>query len=244
MTHDNEISPGVRIAGLGLWIEKEKALVISDLHLGYEEMLNKQGVMMPRFNFEKIKKTLKQMFRPLGKVEKAIINGDLKHEFGTISDQEWAEVIEMLRFIGRNCGGIVLVKGNHDTILGPIAKWHGLEITDEYYIESEKTLIVHGDKLPEGKNFGKAGRIIIGNEHPAVLLTQGARGEKFKCFLKGEFEGKELIVLPSMNFCAEGTDVLNEGPISPVLKKVNLEEFEAWLVEEKPYYFGKLRGLD
>ena len=33
------------------------------------------------------------------KPEQVIINGDLKHEFGTISDQEWRDVLKIFDLI-------------------------------------------------------------------------------------------------------------------------------------------------
>jgi len=39
-----------------------------------------------------------------------------------------------------------------------------------------------------------------------------------------------------------GSDVLSEKTLSPFLKQP-LEKFECWLVEDKPYYFGRLGEL-
>ena len=89
-----QILPRAKIVDLALHLEEENYLVIADLHLGYEEMLNKQGVLMPRINFRDIKERLeRRVFSKLKKLDKIIINGDLKHEFGTISEQEWSEVL-------------------------------------------------------------------------------------------------------------------------------------------------------
>jgi len=35
------ILPGIKIIDLALYLEKQKTVIIGDLHLGYEEMLNK-----------------------------------------------------------------------------------------------------------------------------------------------------------------------------------------------------------
>ncbi len=239
---NNKISSGVKAVGLGLFFEKESVLAIADFQLGYEEHLHKKGFLIPRFNFKKIKQMLKKMFQKTGKLKKIIINGDLKHEFGSVSEQEWKEVIEILRFIQKNCEKIVLVKGNHDNFLKPVAKWENLKIVDEFFLG--KILFVHGHKIPKKSLLKKSETIVIAHEHPAIVLSEGIKSEKFKCFLKGKFKEKELIVLPSMNFVAEGTDVLNDRLLSPFLKQAELKEFEAWLFEEKPYYFGKLKQIE
>src|SRR3990167_1373230 len=134
-----ELSKGIRAIDLALYIEKEKLLAITDLQLGYEGMLNAQGVMVPRFNLEKIKERLEEKIFPrAGKIVKILINGDLKHEFGTISEQEGAEVREIIEFLKQRCKEIILVKGNHDAILEPIVRTKGLQLLEEYFIPAQK----------------------------------------------------------------------------------------------------------
>jgi len=225
-----------------LFFPKQKILVLTDLHLGYEEALLKQGTFLPRFNFEDSVKKLIKIFETTGKLDKIIILGDLKHEFGVISQQEWNEVIKMLSFFSENCKEIILLKGNHDNILGPIARWKNLTVQDSFFLEKEKILFLHGDKIPVNKEFKKAETIVIGHEHPAVTLTEGVKREKFKCFLKGKYGKKTLIVLPSFNITTEGTNLLKEKLLSPFLKQ-NLDNFEVWVVADKTYFFGKLKEL-
>ncbi|MEM0360673.1 MAG: metallophosphoesterase [Candidatus Diapherotrites archaeon] len=237
-----EIFGGAKPVGLGLFFEREGILAIADLHLGYEEMLNSQGIFLPRTNFEKVKETLEGMFKELPELNMIVILGDLKHEFGFISRQEWREVIEMLQFLQGKAKKIALLKGNHDKILGPLVKWERLKIREELYITSAGVLFLHGDKLSHSAEFKKAKTIIIGHEHPAIALRDGVKSEMFKCFLKGKFKEKKLIVLPSLDMISIGTNILREKPLSPFLQG-NLSDFECWLVEDKAYYFGKLKEL-
>ena len=230
-----EISKGIGAIGLSLFFRKRRILAIADLHLGYEEMLNRQGVMMPRFNFKEIKARLKKILANTGKLEKIIILGDLKHEFGTISEQEWRNTLKFLDLLAKYCDEIILVKGNHDTILGPIARKRNVKVLDYVVIEpatdksnngknslkkSSKTLIAHGDKIPK-EALKDVSTIIIGHEHPAVSLREGSRAEKFKCFLKGKWNGKGIIVMPSFNMAVEGSDVLKEELLSPFLSDIS-----------------------
>ena len=85
--------------------------------------------------------------------------------------------------------------------------------------------------------------IIIGHEHPAVSLYQWPRVEKYKAFLVGEWKKKRLIVLPSFNLATEGTDILKEHLLSPFLERKNIPTFEAYIIADKPYYFGKLKNV-
>ena len=230
-----EISPGIEIVDTALWIRKEKILIINDLHLGYEETLHRKGVLVPKFQLEDI---LDRLHRILQKVHprKIIINGDLKHEFGTVLRQEWREVLKFLDEIISQKIAVVIIRGNHDPLLKPIAEKRGITIVKEYYIGD--TVIVHGDAAI----VAKAKRIIIGHEHPALTIREKSKREKYKCFLKGKWKGKELMTVPSFNPLLEGTDILKEELLSPFLK--NIAQFEVYIVSQgEVFYFGKVKGI-
>jgi uncharacterized protein len=227
---------GVFARGHGIYLNKEKILVISDLHIGYEEELNRKGVLVPRVQFTEYIDILLGIIDGII-VETIVINGDLKHEFGSISETEWRYVLRLLDFLSKKCKRIILIKGNHDTILGPIAKKRNVEILDEIMIGN--VLITHGDKIKQTK----AKTIIIGHEHPAVSIKQDGRVEKFKCFLVGKWKSKNLIVLPSMNPLLEGTDVLDGELLSPYISESNLKNFLVYVIADKVYDFGKLSYL-
>ena len=236
------MEPNLKIVDLGLLLKQEKILVFADFHIGYEEALNKQGILVPRFQFKDVIKRLGKIFSELKKIKlkKIIINGDLKHEFGRISEQEWRETLRLLDFLTKFCDEIILVKGNHDTIIGPIAKKKKVSIVDYYF--AGDVLIIHGHKIPEKELLKKAKTIVIGHEHPAVSLREDVRIEKFKCFLKGKYERKKLIVMPSFCLATEGTDILKEKLISPFLDQ-DLRNFQVFIVADKVYNFGKLKNL-
>ncbi|MDO8647492.1 MAG: metallophosphoesterase [Candidatus Diapherotrites archaeon] len=248
--NSKKILPNAEILDLALWLPKLKLLAIADLHLGMEFEFQKKGVLLPNFNFKETIERTNAIFAEIERkrkqrLETIVICGDLKHEFGTINEQEWKEVLEFLRLLQKHCKRVVLLKGNHDNVLGPLAFWESLEVQESFFIKRERMLFLHGDKIPKKENaeFKKAKIVIIGHEHPAITIREGAKAEKFKCFLKGKFGKKALIVLPSFNSFSEGSDVLNEIPLSPFLE-TNLENFEAWAVEKgKSYYFGKLKNL-
>ena len=53
---------------IDLAIYTNKALIFSDFHMGYEEALNKQGILVPRFQFEEIMQRLEKIFEKHEKV--------------------------------------------------------------------------------------------------------------------------------------------------------------------------------
>ena len=233
---------GIEIIDLGLLLKNEKILVLSDFHIGYEEALNKQGILVPKFQFNDIIKRLTKIFSRLkkDKIKIIIINGDIKHEFGTISEQEWRETLRLLDFLTKFCDEIILIKGNHDTIIGPIAKKKNVSVVDYYF--AGDVLITHGHKIPNKNILKKAKTIVIGHEHPAISLRENIRTEKFKCFLKGKYKGKSLVVMPSFCLVTEGTDILKEKLLSPFLDQ-DLKNFDVFVVADKVYDFGKLKNL-
>ena len=52
------ITPNIQIIDLGLYLKKEKTLILSDIHIGYEASLNKQGIFVPRLMFKELTKRL------------------------------------------------------------------------------------------------------------------------------------------------------------------------------------------
>jgi uncharacterized protein len=272
-----EILPGFKIMNGA--IRYNNTIILADVHIGYEEMLNKKGFLIPRLQLNDMLNRLDAIFNSFEgkKAERIIINGDLKHEFSSISEQEWRNTLKFIDYVSKNCNEVVLVKGNHDNILQPIARkrkikivdyfimdFHEKQISDQEYSEkntikkpklmknvgekilykknSKKTLVIHGDKIPGKEIIGQVSTIIIGHEHPAITLKEGARVEQFKCFLQGKYRGKNLIVLPSFNTIVKGTDILRDQILSPFLKQ-NLDNFEVYAVEDKAYNFGKVGKL-
>lgn len=231
---------GIEIVDLSIYFKNKNILIISDTHVGYEEALNKDGILIPRFHFKELIQRLDKIFSRLRnkKLDKIIINGDVKHEFGNISEQEWRNTLLLLDHIKKHCNEIILIKGNHDKILGPIAEKRNIKIVNNLMIGD--ILITHGDVIIKPDKNIKT--IIIGHEHPAISLKDNSRVETFKCFLKGKYKDKTLIVQPSFNLVTEGSDILKDKALSPYLHH-DLSQFEAYIVSDKVYRFGKLKNL-
>jgi len=233
-----EIHPGIQIIDLGLYLPKQKIVCFSDFHIGYEESLAKKGVLVPRQQYKITIDKLEQIFAKI-EADTVVINGDLKHEFGRATRQEWKEVSRLLDYFARKVKKIVVIKGNHDPGLGPLAAKRDLEIVSDY--KAGDVLFIHGDVVPK-----KTAKIMImGHEHPAIILKEEAKSEKYKCFIKGKFKKSVLIVQPSFNILTVGTDVRSEKLLSPLLKK-GTKNFEVWIHDEskkEALYFGKVKKL-
>jgi uncharacterized protein len=219
-------------------------LVFSDFHIGYEEYL--YGRLIPiRAQLEEIIKNLERIFILLHKdnikVKEIVILGDLKHEFGEISDSEWRETLLLLDYLLLKCKKIILIKGNHDNILGSIAKKREIVLKDFYCVDG--ICFLHGDKWFEECENCKT--LIVGHLHPAISLVDNYKKEKFKCFLHGKWKGKEIYVLPSFVPLVFGYDILNREEKKDffIIDNSSLEKFNVIIYnekEDKEYNFGKL----
>lgn len=229
-----QISENIEIIDLTLWIKDKQVLVLSDFHIGYEESMLQRGILVPKQQMETIQKRLNSILSKI-KPKTIIINGDLKHNFGSNLRQEWNDTFKLIDFFKQKCEELIFIKGNHDNFLKTIAAKKDIKVVEQYQVND--ILIIHGDKLIETE----AKRIIIGHEHPAISLREKSKMEKFKCFLKGKWKSKELIVMPSFNPLSYGTDIHQPGH-SPFLK--DKSNFEVFVVNEgEVFNFGKVKNF-
>ena len=237
-----ELDKGIEILDLGLIVDNN--LVFADIHLGYEESQNKQGILMPRVHFKALLERFKKNLEGK-KFDSIILNGDIKHEFGSISTSEWRNVVRFFDFLAKYTDKIQLIEGNHDPMLHYIAKKRNMDIVNFVVIgdkQINEKYIFHGDKIPTDEQFKKSKIIIIGHDHPAIGLHKQARVEVYKCFLSGKWKGKKMIVMPSCNLASEGSDILATKPLSPLLKS-GYDDFEVYIVSDDVYNFGKVAKL-
>ncbi|MBI4095623.1 MAG: metallophosphoesterase [DPANN group archaeon] len=232
---------GVEIVDLGLYFAKEKILALTDFHIGYETALISKGVLLPRHQLADTLARLQGIFDRLKKskcgLDRVVILGDIRHEFGYLGRQEIRDVTAIIDFIKTKCKSIIVLKGNHDTMYKYIEKL--AEVKKELAVKN--ILFLHGDEIPKKEKIKGASLIVIGHEHPAITISDSVSSERVKCFLKGKWSGRDLVVLPSFNLLAEGTNVLSEKLLSPFLKDIN--SFEIYAVADNILKFGKIKNL-
>lgn len=234
-----------------IYIERLDAIVISDLHLGYEGVMAEyHGLFIPRTQFRKELNILTKITE-IKKADTMIITGDLKHEFSETTYIEFKEAKAMFEFLKTGFKRIVVIKGNHDNYLFYGTRKYGIELLDSLLLNS--FLFIHGDVIPEQKDLKKADVIIMGHEHPAIALFDevGAK-EKIKVFLIGNLDGKKFIVMPAFSPLAQGTEVnlaRREELLSPILKELlDIDKLKVIGIDEETGSLdfgelGKLRGI-
>ena len=229
-----------------IYIKEIDLLVISDLQLGEELYLAEKGIFVPQIQLKEMKKELNSVFKKV-KANRILINGDIKHEFGEASRQEWREVIELVEFLRRRTKEIIVVRGNHDNYLLNIASKINLQIFDPFYLE-KGYLFTHGHKkFSYPKDFHT---LIIGHEEPAIILKEGFDRIKLPALLYGKMKnGKRIICLPAFSYLSSGTEINvvdKEDLLSPILKEdVEIDELEVIGIDKEvgALKFGKLKNI-
>jgi putative SbcD/Mre11-related phosphoesterase len=235
--------------GKCLFFPEKGILAVGDLHLGYEYQLQQSGVLIPEQQIEEVIEELKTIFNEIKekkfKLKKIVFIGDIKHSFS----YEWKEknyfneVINFLKSYVKD-KDIILIKGNHDTI-----DYSFSDRLQDYYIEGDLAFC-HGHELFMEILDKKIKTIIMGHLHPSVIISdkQNIKREKYKCFLIGKFNKKEIIIMPSFLSTIEGTTINSleyeyEDYFSIIPRKT-LMAFEVYVVGEKEVYsFGKISKL-
>jgi uncharacterized protein len=220
---------------IDLGLKIRKTLVIADLHLGFEESLNKSGVMIPRFQMKDIIGRLEPMIQA-AQPETIVINGDFKHEFGKISETEWRDSFKLIDFLKKH-GNLIFIRGNHDRNLPIVLKKRNIKVMEDHIVDG--FFITHGDIIKEIPK--DCHTIVIGHEHPAVSIREGNRIERFKCFIETRYDNKKLIVLPSIKPSVQGHDLIIDNPISPYLTDT-IQDAQVFVVAEqgKILHFGTI----
>jgi len=226
----------------------EDILIIGDLHLGFNEFSPVEGLI------EKLERNFLTLEKEKIKVERVVLIGDIKHDFGGISDIEWRDVLKFLDYLVEKTGEkgkIIIIKGNHDNILGPIVKKRGIKLKEFYKlkIKGEEICFLHGDK--NFKEVDKGNILILGHLHPSITLKDKYKSEKYKCFLKGTWRKKQVYILPGFSYVSLGYDLSDLGYDDKrkdffIVENKLLKKFEVIVYnsqEDKVYNFWELKNL-
>ncbi|WP_262147039.1 ligase-associated DNA damage response endonuclease PdeM [Chryseobacterium foetidum] len=156
-----------------LFWEDQKALVLSDLHIGKTAHFRKNGIALANQVFESDLQRLSvliEYFQP----EKFLVVGDLLHAGDNAEVAEfcsWKEQFPDLKFY--------LIEGNHDRISKALDKKLCLDFKAEKY-ESEDFIFIHDFDRKE-KKFQISGHI-----HPGFVIHSPVKRIKLPCFVVTE----------------------------------------------------------
>lgn len=223
-----KINPDINVIShhRAVYIESIDAIVIADLHLGFEGIAAEHGIFIPKIQFKKEMAELKEILKKV-KAEKIIINGDVKHEFSETGHHEFREVSRLYTFLKENFDRVIQIKGNHDNFIIYVCRKYGVKLYDN--LQLGDYFFVHGHEDLK-LNSIMASNIITGHEHPAIALYDEVGGkEKVDCFLYGRIDSKKFLMLPAFSYFAQGSDVniIPENEfLSPLLKRADFSEIK------------------
>ncbi len=216
-----------------VFIPEISAVVIADMHLGYEESLAREGIKIPN-SLERMIKRIRKILHEKN-AEKLIILGDVKHSIGKYHRLGDLESLD---------AEIIIVKGNHD---GGIESLIKAEVYPPSGFSMGDYGFIHGHSWPDEEVMRKK-YVLMGHIHPEISLEDSlGKKHRFPCFLVGSLTetGREkyganprIFVLPAFNPMV-GSSIAD--PIGPLLKNKIMGDFEVYLLNGT--YLGKLEEL-
>ncbi|MEM3590139.1 MAG: metallophosphoesterase [Candidatus Bathyarchaeia archaeon] len=244
---------------------REKALVIADLHIGWEMALSEQGIHIPS-------QTGRFLERILGLIRAhspstLILLGDVKHTIAKAEMAEWRDVPEFFEALKRSVREVILVPGNHDGGIDPLLPSgikvmgaSGMRLWDRYGL-------LHGHAWP-GPDLMECNLLIMAHMHPTVSLSDPlgfrivqqvwVRGRCDRERLREEVgkpregEGRrgdlDCLIMPSFNDFLGGQSINREDfggreYIGPMLRSRSMDLGESDVYMLDGTYLGRAKAL-
>jgi len=185
--------------------DTKKYLVITDLHIGFENELSANKIEIGKSSSinETINK-LKDLIQ-IEKPETLILLGDIKSSIQRISNTEWNDVPYFFEEIKKHVN-LILVPGNHDANIQQLIP-NDVTVTNSIGLVIGDVLLTHGHTMPT-ENFSSVKKIVMGHIHPVFFdkrsLLNGKRvwislkttKEQIFPSSSGEIE---ITIIPSFN---------------------------------------------
>jgi uncharacterized protein len=186
-------------------IKRQRYMVISDLHIGFESHIYTRGIAFDeKIFFDEMIQELSDLIKS-NRVQAVILLGDLKSTVGSISRQEWQKIPRFFKLLSE-ITDIYFVPGNHDSNIRFLMP-ENINITSSKGMVLDDTLLVHGHTMPTtARSYIK--KIVMGHIHPVFLRHNSViNGQRVWIYLKiikeAIFPGSQgtldLVILPAFN---------------------------------------------
>ena len=206
--------------------KRQRYIVISDLHLGFEYQISTRGININEQTFfEEITTDLYNLIKS-NKIDAVILLGDLKSTIRSISKYEWHIIPQFLKFLSE-ITDIYLIPGNHDSNIRFLMP-ENINVMSTKGMVLDDTLLVHGHTMP---TIAKANikRIVMGHIHPVFQSHNSViNGQRVWIYLKiikeaifpGTQGDLDIVIVPAFNRYLYAINERNYSKsISPIIAK-------------------------
>ena len=167
------ITPFQNFPALLIQKQKERLLVVADLHIGWEVKLAEQGIHVP----SQTPKILEKMIQLIENCKPTciIFLGDVKHAIAKVEMEEWRDIPDFFEAITKKVSNIQVIPGNHDGNLEPLLP-EAAKVTSPTGIVFGDVGLFHGHTWPAPVLL-KCRDLVTGHVHPTVAFrdTMGFR---------------------------------------------------------------------
>ncbi|HSB92397.1 MAG TPA: ligase-associated DNA damage response endonuclease PdeM [Flavitalea sp.] len=169
--------------------EKEKTLIVSDLHFGKTGHFRKAGIAVPQSVY---KEDLQRLFNHITffKAERLLVVGDLFHSKANLELEwflRWRKDHEYL--------AVNLVQGNHDILDASWYKKSAIDVT-KGSLNIGEFCFQHDPADCYPVETGETPYLFTGHIHPGVVISGlGKQSLRFPCF----YFGQDHCVLPAFS---------------------------------------------
>ncbi|GIU72118.1 MAG: phosphoesterase [Candidatus Nitrosocaldaceae archaeon] len=213
-----------------LYDDNERYVIISDLHIGFEEQYTKKGITIDDNYIYDMVEELKIINNTV-KPNEFILLGDIKDSIAKINKNEWRLVPEFLECL-KEVNDITIIPGNHDNNIDSLTP-AGINITSPQGLVIDDTLLIHGHTIPKYLNVK---RIVMGHLHPKIVKEGSVlNGERVWIFVRidksifAENGVLDIIILPTFNKYLN-SNRRYDNTIAPLLKRVNEKILDCLIV--------------
>jgi len=188
------------------WLERERLLVISDLHLGYAWAQRYDGQLMPVSAPDDTVSRVEVLCREYCPAQ-IILLGDIVHRALPVQGIE-SELRDLIAAVEQLQVCPAFILGNHDRHLQRLFTKNGFQQKIQEDLAIGRFEFRHGDgpnALSSLDDLRVNNRcLFMGHEHPAISLGDGVASHmKCPCFLVSD----HVIVLPAFSRWAAGTSI-------------------------------------
>ena len=184
-----QIEPVQPYPALLLQKNSDRALVVSDLHIGWERLLSQRGVHVPS-QTPKLKNTLLRLIKEC-KPTRLIFLGDIKDAIAKVEMEEWRDIPDFFETINEKVADIQVVLGNHDGNLEPLLP-ETIKIIPATGTVFGDIGLFHGHAWPAPELLG-CSSLVTGHVHPTVAIRDpmGFRMTR-QVWVKAPCDGEQL----------------------------------------------------